>query len=166
MKLSIAFTNLENALLAQVSHRSATDDDSPGRVLVALPPETAPCAAEARQSDAGSSAVIGMTRDGLRIRQAPSFPPVRKPDGNGHEAADELHERPEGIDERSLLSPREIAVLELLSEGQSNKYIARELDIAEPTVKCHVKSILRKLGVRNRFEAAMWVLRARGQLLP
>lgn len=57
------------------------------------------------------------------------------------------------------LSPREIDVLKLLMDGDSNKQVARKLNIAEPTVKCHVKSILRKLNARNRFEAAMWAMK-------
>lgn len=57
------------------------------------------------------------------------------------------------------LSPREIEVLKAVQKGDSNKQIARKLNIAEPTVKCHVKSILRKLHARNRFEAAMWAMR-------
>ena len=53
------------------------------------------------------------------------------------------------------LTPREHEILRHLAEGQSNKVIARELDITDGTVKLHVKSILRKLGVRSRVEAAV-----------
>ena len=52
------------------------------------------------------------------------------------------------------LSPREASVLTLVKRGESNKQIARHLEIAEATVKVHVKSILRKLAARNRTEAA------------
>jgi hypothetical protein len=41
-------------------------------------------------------------------------------------------------------------------EGHSNKVIARDLRIAEPTVKTHVKNILNKIGATNRTQAAMW----------
>jgi two-component system nitrate/nitrite response regulator NarL len=54
------------------------------------------------------------------------------------------------------LSNREKAILRGLMEGASNKLIARELDIAEATVKVHVKSVLRKIRVKNRTQAAMW----------
>ncbi len=44
----------------------------------------------------------------------------------------------------------------LLIEGDSNKCIARKIDIAEATVKVHVKAILRKIRVQNRTQAAIW----------
>lgn len=53
------------------------------------------------------------------------------------------------------LTPRESEILGLLAEGQSNKVIARNLGISDGTVKLHVKSILRKLGVHSRVEAAV-----------
>jgi two-component system nitrate/nitrite response regulator NarL len=53
------------------------------------------------------------------------------------------------------LTPREFEILARLAEGLSNKLIARALSITDGTVKLHVKSILRKLGVRSRVEAAV-----------
>jgi two-component system nitrate/nitrite response regulator NarL len=53
------------------------------------------------------------------------------------------------------LTPRELEILKHVAEGQSNKAIGRALDITDGTVKLHVKSILRKLGVRSRVEAAV-----------
>lgn len=53
------------------------------------------------------------------------------------------------------LTPRERDVLRGVSEGKSNKEIARDLDIQEVTVKLHVKTLSRKLGARNRTHAAM-----------
>jgi two-component system nitrate/nitrite response regulator NarL len=53
------------------------------------------------------------------------------------------------------LTPREREILCLLAEGQSNKMIARNLGISDGTVKLHVKSILRKLNVHSRVEAAV-----------
>ena len=47
-------------------------------------------------------------------------------------------------------------MLERLIEGDSNKCIARKIDIAEATVKVHVKAILRKIRVQNRTQAAIW----------
>jgi DNA-binding NarL/FixJ family response regulator len=54
------------------------------------------------------------------------------------------------------LSPREKSILQCLIEGHSNKCIARKIDIAEATVKVHVKAILRKIRVQNRTQAAIW----------
>lgn len=54
------------------------------------------------------------------------------------------------------LSPREKSILQCLIEGDSNKSIARKIDIAEATVKVHVKAILRKVRVQNRTQAAIW----------
>lgn len=53
------------------------------------------------------------------------------------------------------LTPREREILCHLSEGQSNKVIARNLNISDGTVKLHVKAILRKLGIHSRVEAAV-----------
>jgi two-component system nitrate/nitrite response regulator NarL len=54
------------------------------------------------------------------------------------------------------LSPRESDVLRCLMNGAPNKVIARQFDVAEATVKVHVKAILRKLGAANRTQAALW----------
>lgn len=53
------------------------------------------------------------------------------------------------------LTAREQEILLHVAEGQSNKMIARELNITDGTVKLHVKSVLRKLGLRSRVEAAV-----------
>lgn len=59
------------------------------------------------------------------------------------------------------LSSREIAILERIVRGDSNKHVARFFKIAEPTVKAHVKAIFRKLGASNRTQAAMWAVNNR-----
>ena len=53
------------------------------------------------------------------------------------------------------LSKRELQVLEGLTQGKSNKEVARDLDVQEPTVKLHVKTLFRKLNVTNRTQAAL-----------
>lgn len=53
----------------------------------------------------------------------------------------------------TLLTPRELEVLTAISEGLGNKAIAGRLDISRHTVKFHIESIFRKLGVRTRAEA-------------
>ena len=59
------------------------------------------------------------------------------------------------------LTPRELDVLRLLARGLPNKLIARELGIAERTVKTHVSSIFAKLGVTDRTQAALYAVRER-----
>lgn len=56
----------------------------------------------------------------------------------------------------SKLSGREIDILRCLANGQSNKAIANTLNIAEATVKVHVKRILQKTHASNRTQAALW----------
>ena len=59
-------------------------------------------------------------------------------------------------DRPEALSERETEVLRLLARGRANKEIARDLSIAEKTVKTHVSSILGKLGVQSRTQAALY----------
>ncbi len=56
---------------------------------------------------------------------------------------------------RDLLTPRQRDVLAMLRQGKSNKEIARDLSLAEITVKLHVTAILRSLGCENRTQAAI-----------
>jgi two-component system nitrate/nitrite response regulator NarL len=53
------------------------------------------------------------------------------------------------------LTERELQMLKGLTEGKSNKQIARDLEIQEPTVKLHMKTLYRKVGAANRTQAAM-----------
>jgi DNA-binding NarL/FixJ family response regulator len=62
-------------------------------------------------------------------------------------------------DPAAMLSAREGEVLELLVEGMPNKLIARRLEISEKTVKTHLTSIFRALGVTDRTQAALWAQR-------
>jgi two-component system, NarL family, nitrate/nitrite response regulator NarL len=59
------------------------------------------------------------------------------------------------------LSTRQHQVLDALADGRPNKSIARDLGLAEPTVKMHITAICRKLGARNRTQAAL-IARERG----
>jgi DNA-binding NarL/FixJ family response regulator len=61
---------------------------------------------------------------------------------------------------RERLTAREREVLELIAHGFSNKRIARELGIAEKTVKTHVGHVLAKLGVADRTQAALHAVRS------
>lgn len=56
------------------------------------------------------------------------------------------------------LTRRERDILQLISDGMTNKAIARKLDISESTVKVHVKYLLKKMNLKSRLEAAVWAL--------
>jgi DNA-binding NarL/FixJ family response regulator len=60
------------------------------------------------------------------------------------------------------LTPRESEVLARIAEGRSNREIARLLRLSEKTVKAHVSSVLAKLGVQDRTQAAVYALRHQG----
>ena len=57
------------------------------------------------------------------------------------------------------LSGREREVLALVAEGLPNKLIARRLGISEKTVKAHLTSVFRAIGVDDRTQAALWAVR-------
>jgi two-component system, NarL family, nitrate/nitrite response regulator NarL len=56
------------------------------------------------------------------------------------------------------LSDREMQILGCLLNGAQNKQIARDLQICEGTVKVHLKTVLKKIGVQNRTQAALWAI--------
>jgi two-component system nitrate/nitrite response regulator NarL len=70
--------------------------------------------------------------------------------------------RPTNLAEAGL-TEQESRILEHLIDGKSNKLIAREMGIAEGTVKVHIKHLLKKLNLRSRVEAAVWADRCRRQ---
>lgn len=63
-----------------------------------------------------------------------------------------------GTNVLSSLTSRELEILKLIAKGLSNKLIARELDISDGTVKVHVKHLLKKLNLKSRVEAAVWMV--------
>lgn len=70
--------------------------------------------------------------------------------------------RPASLTEAGL-TEQENRILKHLIDGKSNKLIARDMGIAEGTVKVHVKHLLKKLNLRSRVEAAVWADRCRRQ---
>jgi two-component system nitrate/nitrite response regulator NarL len=60
--------------------------------------------------------------------------------------------------DRDRFSPRERDILESLAHGESNKEIARKLDLAESTVKIHVQNIFKKLNMSSRVQVALYAV--------
>lgn len=75
------------------------------------------------------------------------------------EAAKRLMREVRTPEMRESLTPRETEILKLLAQGHSNKHIARETGVEERTVKAHVSSILAKLGLSSRTQAALFALK-------
>jgi two-component system nitrate/nitrite response regulator NarL len=142
----------------------ALKDDDPARRVVLLTvsdnPEDVMAAVRAGADgyllkDAEPEALLASVRDALHGRL------VIEPGLAERLAAalrDEAREQRGDAPRRSLhgLTERELAVLRAIAQGLSNKVVARSLDIAEGTVKVHVKHVLKKLGFRSRVEAAVW----------
>ncbi len=116
----------------------------------------------ARSNQSGASGFLRMTSDRATIidacvraiRQESLWTPddLRRV-GTSHtlQSSDAEHDVP--------LTKREVQVLRLLCRGSSNKEIASKLEISYETVKEHVQSVLRKLSVSDRTQAAIWATR-------
>lgn len=89
------------------------------------------------------------------LRQAPGAAAPAAP-APPPQAPARVNGEPPPSDPIHSLSPREREILCLIARGDSNKHIARALDIAETTVKIHVQHILRKLDLSNRVHAAVY----------
>ncbi|MCC7250783.1 response regulator transcription factor [Hyphomicrobium sp.] len=96
-------------------------------------------------------------------RQNSPIAHLTPPSVNRTAAASDFYDRPNGGHEMRKLSGREMAIMSRLREGDSNKIIARRIGLAEATVKTHVKAILRKVGVKNRTQAALWAIANLGE---
>jgi two-component system nitrate/nitrite response regulator NarL len=70
----------------------------------------------------------------------------------------DINNAPLPLNSNRGLSPREREILQALVTGASNKMIANELGITEATVKVHLKTLLRKIDVSNRTQAAIWAM--------
>ena len=112
-----------------------------------------------------STAVIGAVKAGaigylLKDIQAPELRKAIKAAAAGQvqlspQASAYLLREVRTPERTEALTERETVVLRLLVQGQSNKEMARDLQIAEDTIKTHVKHILAKLGVQSRTQAVL-----------
>lgn len=75
------------------------------------------------------------------------------------EAAKRLMRQVKTPDMRESLTPRETDILKMISRGYSNKDISKELDLSEYTIKAHVLSLLSKLELSSRTQAALFALK-------
>ena len=89
---------------------------------------------------------------------------VTPPDVNFEGAADAT--TTELVQRLSTLTPQQVRVLMMLSEGLLNKQIAYELSVSEATVKAHVSAILQKLGVESRTQAVIAAAKIEGGQWP
>jgi len=116
-----------------------------------------------------SSSVVGAIRAGaigylLKDTQAPELRRAIKAAAAGQvplspQVSAYLMREVQAPEKTEVLTERETAVLRLLAQGESNKDIARDLHIAEDTVKTHVKHILAKLRVQSRTQAVLCAIR-------
>jgi two-component system, NarL family, nitrate/nitrite response regulator NarL len=106
------------------------------------------------EAPAGSTEHKALPITMVTMRQAlPAVNYSRSSHLNGHDG-----QRVPTLGNRPRLSEREAQILDGLVKGYANKMIARSCDITEATVKVHMKSILRKIQVANRTQAAIWAL--------
>jgi len=85
----------------------------------------------------------------------------RQAQGNGGQDPGSVDGR-EVLKRLTLLTPREIEVLEAITDGHSTTTIASLLGISTATVRTHVKSLLVKLGLHSRVQAVSLILRSNG----
>lgn len=98
---------------------------------------------------------IGVLQEALiEVRKGNSFLPVeyRKTVRRRATCSAELEAASRKIAD---LTPQQTRIMKLICVGKTNKQIASELGLAEPTVKAHITALLRRLGVRNRTQAAV-----------
>ena len=139
----------------------------------------------AQDGRAGAHVVLGPAADHRGARRwrgrLPAQGRVRRRGGARHphrggraarrsipRAARSLLEAKSAPDPLAGISPREREVLALLLDGMPNKLIARRLEISEKTVKSHLTSIFRQIGVTDRVQAVLWAERQglRSELRP
>jgi DNA-binding CsgD family transcriptional regulator len=93
----------------------------------------------------------------LRSKKGRRSPCVGKGGTSGNAASSRAVTPAAAIRERGP-TDRQAMILKSLVNGDSNKTVARKLHIAEETVKVHMKRLLRRIGVKNRTQAAIWAL--------
>jgi len=136
-------------------------EEMPGvRVLMLTVSEDAQDLMEALRAGASGYLLKNIEMDALldAIRRAAEGDSVVSPEMTA-KLIQGVREQPraaERVAERDRFSPRERDILACLAKGESNKEIARELDLAESTVKIHVQNIFKKLHMISRVQVALY----------
>jgi DNA-binding NarL/FixJ family response regulator len=107
----------------------------------------------------GSGGATQETREKAPEEGASEGEPLASHPGT-HQADSGGSGRSRGTEQMENLTPREIEVLKLLSQGQTNPQIAQNLLVSRGTVKIHVQHIISKLGVSDRTQAAVRAIEA------
>jgi DNA-binding NarL/FixJ family response regulator len=105
----------------------------------------------------------GEKGDPLASRPEVTGPEISQPEAThpgAHQASSSGSGKSRGAAQMGSLTPREVEVLRLLSQGQTNPQIARTLLVSRGTVKIHVQHIISKLGVSDRTQAAVRAIEA------
>jgi DNA-binding NarL/FixJ family response regulator len=124
------------------------------RLLVRLSRESDRGSAESAEGGSGGSSIETPWE-----RPGASRPLASQSGAIGSEAGESGPSR-EATEQIESLTPREIEVLRLLSQGQTNPQIAQNLEVSRGTVKIHVQHIISKLGVSDRTQAAVRAIEA------
>ena len=136
-------------------------EEVPGaRVLMLTVSEDAQELLEALRAGASGSLIKNIEMDALldAIRRAAEGDSVVSPQMTA-KLVQGVREQPKSaqmIADRDKFSPRERDILASLARGESNKEIARSLDLAESTVKIHVQNIFKKLNMTSRVQVALY----------
>jgi len=105
----------------------------------------------------------GLSVETAEERSSEGEPPASQPQATqagAHQIETSGSGRSQGAEEMESLTPREVEVLRLLSQGQTNPQIAQNLLVSRGTVKIHVQHIISKLGVSDRTQAAVRAIEA------
>lgn len=160
---------LERVRLFRDSHRDAlliivTGENVPAATQVALSARAEAIITEQKSAEA-LIAALKVVQDGYRMIAAQTAQTGqtgqtnRAPQPDSSQTAMTAGAPPPPV--RGHLTERERSILQKLTEGGTNKSIANDLGICEATVKVHLRTCFRKIGAKNRTQAAIW---ASGQL--
>ena len=132
------------------------------RLLVRLSRESSSSRSSGERSERGSGGLVSEAQgEGESLASHPDTTGSVASQAGAHQAGTSGTGPSRGAEQIESLTPREIEVLRLLSQGQTNPQIAQNLKVSRGTVKIHVQHIISKLGVSDRTQAAVRAIEAR-----